>query len=321
MEVIDIKPKKRIPKIPVKAIVVAGLILVLLIIVSSSSYTVNDQQQAVVLTFGKVTNVVGAGIHFKLPDPIQSVIKVPVQKTQKLELGYRSQSDGNYISIDQESKMITGDFNIINIDFFIEWKISDPQKYLFSSADPEGILRNTSLSAARSVVGSSTIDEVLTSGKVAIQSEIKEKIMSCLDEYDIGIQVIDVKVQDSEPPKDAVKQAFQNVENAKQSKETAINEANKYKNSELPKAQAEADKIIKNAESKKETRINEAKGQVAKFQKMYDEYKNYKDITKKRLYLEAMEELLPGITVYIENTSGQIQKILPLKPFNDKGDN
>jgi len=321
MEVVDIKPKKSIPKIPVKAILIVGVILALLIVISSSAYTVNDQQQAVVLTFGKATNVVGAGIHFKLPDPIQSVIKVPVQKTQKLELGYRSQTDGNYISVDEESKMITGDFNIINIDFFIEWKISDPKKYLFSSVDPERILRNTSLSAARSVVGSSTIDEVLTSGKVAIQSEIKEKIMASLDQYDIGIQVIDVKVQDSEPPTEAVKQAFQNVENAKQSKETAINEANKYKNAELPKAQAEADKIVKNAESKKETRINEAKGQVAKFQKMYDEYKNYKDITKKRLYLEAMEEILPGITVYIEKDSGEIQKILPLKSFTDKEGN
>lgn len=321
MKVVDIKPKKNMPKNSNKVILGIGIFMLLLIILSSSAYTVNDQQQAVVLTFGKATNVVGAGIHFKLPDPIQSVIKVPVQQTQKLELGYRSEGNGKYVSVDEESKMITGDFNIINIDFFIEWKISDPTKYIFSSVDPEGILRNTSLSAARSVVGSSTIDEVLTSGKVAIQSEIKERIMHSLDLYDIGIQVINVKVQDSEPPTDAVRLAFQNVENAKQSKETAINEANKYKNAELPKAQAEADKIIKNAESIRETKINEAKGQVAKFQKMYEEYKSQKDITKKRLYLEAMEEILPGITVYIEDTSGQIQKILPLKSFNSKEGN
>lgn len=318
MNVVDMTPKRKLPKIPYKAILGIVIILICLIAVSNSAYTVNDQQQAVVLTFGKVTNVVGAGMHFKLPDPIQSVIKVPVQQTQKLELGYRSQGSGKYVSVDEESKMITGDFNIINIDFFIEWKISDPQKYIFSSVDPEGILRNTSLSAARSVVGSATIDEVLTSGKVAIQSEIKEKIMASLDFYDIGIQVINVKVQDSEPPTDAVKQAFQNVENAKQSKETAINEANKYKNAELPKAQAEADKIIKGAESQREMKINEAKGQVAKFLKMYDEYKNNKDITKKRLYLEAMEQILPGITVYIENDSGEIQKILPMKSFDSK---
>lgn len=321
MEVVDINSKKNMPKIPVKAILGACVLLFILIVSFNSAYTVNDQQQAIVLTFGKVTSIEGAGMHFKLPDPIQSVIKVPVQKTQKLELGYRDKGDGNYEAVDEESKMITGDFNIIKIDFFIEWKISDPKKYVFTAVNPEGILRNTSLSAARTAVGSATIDEVLTDGKVAIQSEIKEKIMKSLEGYDIGVQVLEIKIQDSEPPTDAVKQSFKNVENAKQSKETAINEANKYKNSELPKAQAESDKIIRNAESQRETKINEAKGQVVKFQKMYEEYKNYKDITKKRLYLEAMEEILPGITVYIENNSGNIQKILPLKPFDSKGGN
>lgn len=321
MEVVNIKPKKNPMKIPYKTIVLVIVILLILVVAVNSTYTVNDQQQAVVLTFGRVTSIEGAGMHFKLPDPIQSVIKVPVQKTQKLELGYREQGNGDYISIDEESKMITGDFNIIKIDFFIEWKISDPKKYLFAAVEPEKILRNSSLSAARTVVGSTTIDEVLTSGKVAIQSDIKEKLMESLEDYDIGVQVIDVKIQDSEPPTEEVKQAFKNVENSKQSKETALNEANKYKNSELPKAQAEYDKIIRNAESQRENKINEAKGQVVKFQKMYEEYKNYKDITKKRLYLEAMEEILPGITVYIEDDSGSIQKILPLKPFDDKGGN
>lgn len=323
MEVVDIKPKKKMPKISSKAIIVACLILVVLIISLNSWYTVTDQQQAVVLTFGRVTSIESAGMHFKLPDPIQSVIKVPVQRTQKLELGYREGADGKYTTVDEESKMITGDYNIIRIDFFIEWKISDPKKYLFEAVRPEDILRNTTLSAARTVVGSATIDDVLTSGKVAIQGEIKEKLMQSLEAYDIGVQVIDVKIQDSEPPNDQVKQAFKNVENAKQSKETAINEANKYKNSELPKAQAESDKIIKTAESQKEKKINEAKGQVVKFQEMYNEYKNYKEITKKRLYLEAMEEILPGITVYIEQKSGDIQKIVPLKPFDstNKGGN
>lgn len=321
MEVVNIKPKKNPMKIPYKTIVLVIVILLILVVAVNSTYTVNDQQQAVVLTFGRLTSIEGAGMHFKLPDPIQSVIKVPVQKTQKLELGYREQGNGDYISIDEESKMITGDFNIIKIDFFIEWKISDPKKYLFAAVEPEKILRNSSLSAARTVVGSTTIDEVLTSGKVAIQSDIKEKLMESLEDYDIGVQVIDVKIQDSEPPTEEVKQAFKNVENSKQSKETALNEANKYKNSELPKAQAEYDKIIRNAESQRENKINEAKGQVVKFQKMYEEYKNYKDITKKRLYLEAMEEILPGITVYIEDDSGSIQKILPLKPFDDKGGN
>lgn len=305
-------------KPPFKLIIGAIGAIALAIILFNSWYTVTDQQQAVVLTFGKVTNVAGAGIHFKFPDPIQSVIKVPVQMTQKLELGYRDQGEGNYVTVDEESKMITGDFNIVKIDFFIEWKVSDPKKYLFNSMDPEGILRDSSLGAARSIVGSASIDDVLTSGKTAIENEIKEKLVSSLDTYDIGIQVLDVKIQDSEPPNEEVKQSFKNVENAKQSKETAMNEANKYKNTEIPKAQAEADRILRNAESEKQTKINEAKGEVAKFLKMYEEYKNFEDITKTRLYLEAMEEILPGITVYIEDDSSSIQKLVPLKPFNNQ---
>ena len=325
MDVINAKfqnaDKNNLPKIPFKRIVAGVVILILAIVVFNSWYTVTDQQQAVVLTFGKVTAIEGAGMHFKFPDPIQSVLKVPVQKTQKLELGYRDQGDGKYTSVDEESKMITGDFNIVKIDFFIEWKISDPEKYLFRSADPEKILRNSSLSAARSVVGSASIDEVLTSGKLAVQNDIKERLINNLEEYDIGVQVLEVKVQDSEPPNQEVKQSFKNVENAKQSKETAINEANKYKNAEFPKAQSEADRVVRNAESQKETKINEANGQVAKFQKMYEEYKNFKEITKTRLYLEAMEEILPGIQVYIDNGSGSIQKLLPLKPFSSQEGN
>ena len=317
MKVINIpKTPKDLNKISIKLILGIIAAIVLLIILFNSWYTVTDQQQAVVLTFGKFTSIEEAGIHFKLPDPIQSVIKVPVQMTQKLELGYRDQGNGNYVSVDEEAKMITGDFNIVKIDFFIEWKISDPKKYLFNSIDPQLILRDSSMSAARSVVGSTSIDDVLTSGKITIENEIKDKLIQCLDKYDIGVQVLDVKIQDSEPPTEDVKQAFKAVENAKQSKETAMNEANKYKNSEIPKAQAEADRILRSAESAKQKKINEAEGEVVKFQKMYEEYKNFEDVTKTRLYLEAMEEILPGITVYIEDDSGDIQKIVPLKPFN-----
>jgi len=317
MKVINIpKTPKDLNKISIKLILGIIAAIVLLIILFNSWYTVTDQQQAVVLTFGKFTSIEEAGMHFKLPDPIQSVIKVPVQMTQKLELGYRDQGNGNYVSVDEEAKMITGDFNIVKIDFFIEWKISDPKKYLFNSIDPQLILRDSSMSAARSVVGSTSIDDVLTSGKITIENEIKDKLIQCLDKYDIGVQVLDVKIQDSEPPTEDVKQAFKAVENAKQSKETAMNEANKYKNSEIPKAQAEADRILRSAESAKQKKINEAEGEVVKFQKMYEEYKNFEDVTKTRLYLEAMEEILPGITVYIEDDSGDIQKIVPLKPFN-----
>ncbi|NLD49533.1 MAG: FtsH protease activity modulator HflK [Clostridiaceae bacterium] len=315
----DVVNARNVKKLPVKVIVGVVILIAAVVVFSNLWYTVYDQEQAVVLTFGEVTGIEGAGMHLKFPDPIQSVIKVPVQKRQQLTLGYRDKGNNQYESVDDEAKMITGDFNIVKIDFYIEWKISDPRKYLFEAKNPENILRNAGLSAARSVVGSSGIDEVLTSGKIAIQSEIKDKLIKNLEMYDIGVQLIDVKIQDSEAPTEQVKEAFRNVENAKQGMETAINEANQYKYSEIPKAEAEADRIVRNAESQKETRINDAKGQVAKFQKMYEEYKNYKDITKTRLYLEAMEEILPGVQVYVEDNSGSIQKLVPLKPFNSQG--
>jgi|LSQX01.2.fsa_nt_gb membrane protease subunit HflK len=325
MDVINAKFKgnnpKDIVKFPFKMVVAAIVLIIIAIVFFNSWYTVNDQQKAVILTFGKVTGVEDAGMHFKFPDPIQSVIKVPMQMTQKLELGYRESGKGQYESVDDESKMITGDFNIVKIDFFIEWKISDPEKYLFASEDPVKILKNTSMSAARSEVGTTQIDDVLTSGKIELQNSIKERIINNLEVYDIGIQVLEVKIQDSEAPTEEVKEAFKNVENAKQSMETSINEANTYKNSEIPKAEAQADGIVRNAESQKERRINEAKGEVTKFQNVYEEYKNYKDITKTRMYLEAMEEILPGITVYIEDRAGNTQKLVPLKPFNSGGGN
>jgi len=319
LELMDVVNARNVKKLPVKVIVGVVILIAAVVVFSNLWYTVYDQEQAVVLTFGEVTGIEGAGMHLKFPDPIQSVIKVPVQKRQQLTLGYRDKGNNQYESVDDEAKMITGDFNIVKIDFYIEWKISDPRKYLFEAKNPENILRNAGLSAARSVVGSSGVDEVLTSGKIAIQSEIKDKLIKNLEMYDIGVQLIDVKIQDSEAPTEQVKEAFRNVENAKQGMETAINEANQYKYSEIPKAEAEADRIVRNAESQKETRINDAKGQVAKFQKMYEEYKNYKDITKTRLYLEAMEEILPGVQVYVEDNSGSIQKLVPLKPFNSQG--
>ena len=161
--------------------------------------------------------------------------------------------------------MITGDFNVVSVDFFMEWKVTDPQKYLFNSKDPAGILKNVAQAAARDVMGSKTVDEVLTTGKVAIQSEIKEMMVSRLEMYDIGIQVIEVKIQDAEPPTAEVIAAFKAVETAKQEKETTINVAKAYENSILPEAQAQADKILKEAEAFKEQRVNEAEGDISMY--------------------------------------------------------
>ena len=296
-------------------VLVAALAVLVLVGTLTCFYTVDDKQQAVVTTFGKVTDVVDAGMHFKLPFGIQNVQKVDVNVYQKIELGYRS--DGvkdSYVTVDDESSMITGDYNIVNVDFFIEYKISDPRKYLFSSNSPELILRNLIQSQVRNVVGSTSVDAVLTDGKESIQMQVKELVTQILQEYDIGLSLMDVKIQDSEPPTHDVVEAFKAVETAKQQAETVVNDAKAYQNAQLPDAQARADKLIQNAEYLKQKRINEAKEQVAMFNAMYAEYARDPEITRSRMYYEALSEILPGVKVYVNTGSGSnMQMILPLE--------
>ena len=315
-------PKKK--KFNFKLLILVIGVVVLLSVILSCQYTVEETEQAVVTTLGKVTSVETAGLHFKLPYPIQDVSKVAVNKTQKLQIGYASKNDyaNSYeVPIEDEAKMITGDFNIVNIDFFIEWKISDPIKFLYNADEPSYILKMISQSSARSIIGSKNVDGVLTTEKSIIQAEIKEKIVDKLESYDLGIQLLDVKIQDSEPPTEEVIQAFKEVETAKQEKETRINEALAYKNKTLPAAESKADKLIREAESYKESKINKAKGDVARFNEMYTEYAKNKNITRTRMYLEAIEEILPGVKVYIDSTESGVQKLLPLESFDTGGNN
>ena len=301
-----------------RRIIIIAVILVLLAGAGSCFYTVNDKQQAVVTTFGRVTDVVDAGVHFKLPFGIQHVQKVDVNVYQKIELGYSS--DGNYYSVNEnESTMITGDYNIVNVDFFVEYKISDPVQYLYSSNDPELILRNLIQSQVRNVVGSSTVDAVLTDGKENIQMQVKDVVSQILQEYEIGLTLVDVKIQDAEPPTQEVIEAFKAVETAKQQAETVINDAKAYQNAQLPKAEADADKLIQNAEYLKQKRINEAVEAVAMFEAMYAEYSLNPDITRSRMYYEAISQILPGVKLYI-NTAGSdsdVQMLLPLDTMVD----
>ena len=313
------KPNK--PKEPAnwnkirRIILVSVLALAVLIGVSSCFYTVDDKQQAVVTTFGRVTDVTDAGLHFKLPFGIQHAKKVDVNVYQKIELGYSSAGSDEYYQVNEkESTMITGDYNIVNVDFFVEYKISDPVQYLYSSNDPELILRNLIQSQVRNVVGSSTVDAVLTDGKENIQMQVKELVTSILDEYNIGLSLVDVKIQDAEPPTVEVVEAFKAVETAKQKAETVINDAKAYQNAQLPKAQAEADKKIQNAEYLKQKRINEAVQQVAMFEAMYAEYAQNPGITKSRMYYETISQILPDVKLYINSGSGaNVQTLLPLE--------
>ena len=217
--------------------------------------------------------------------------------------------------------MITGDYNIVNVDFFVEYKISDPVQYLYSSNDPELILRNLIQSQVRNVVGSSTVDAVLTDGKENIQMQVKDLVSNILEEYDIGLSLVDVKIQDAEPPTVEVVEAFKAVETAKQKAETVINDAKAYQNAQLPKAQAEADKKIQNAEYLKQKRINEAVQQVAMFEAMYEEYAQNPDITRSRMYYETISEVLPDVKLYINSGDGSnVQTLLPLESLiNNNG--
>jgi membrane protease subunit HflK len=212
--------------------------------------------------------------------------------------------------------MITGDYNIVNVDFFIEYKISDPVRYLYASDDPTEILRNLIQSQVRNVVGSSAVDSVLTDGKENIQMQVKALVTEILNEYDIGLTVVDIKIQDAEPPTQDVIEAFKAVETAKQKAETVVNDAKAYQNAKLPDAQAQADKLIQNAEYLKQKRINEAVEQVAMFEAMYEEYARNPEITRSRMYYEAIQEILPGVKVYIDTSgSGSVDMMLPLESF------
>ena len=307
------KPKKS-SKNQVKIIIVCILAAVLVLAAGTCFYTVDDKQQAVVTTFGKVTDVTDAGVHFLLPFGIQQVEKVDVNVYQKIELGYSTNSKNSYNVNDSESTMITGDYNIVNVDFFVEYKVSDPVQYLYSSNEPELILRNLVQSQVRNVVGSSTVDSVLTTGKENIQMQVKNLVSEILTQYDIGLALVDVKIQDAEPPTQEVIEAFKNVETAKQQAETVINDAKAYENAQLPKAQAEADKLIQNAQYLKEKRINEATEQVAMFNAMYQEYALNPEVTKTRMYYEAISDILPGIKLYINTGTGSdMQMLLPLE--------
>ena len=286
-----------------------------MLLAGNSTYTISEQEQAVITTFGTASSVSTPGLHFKIPF-IQQVTLVDTT-IKGFSIGY-NQATGE--SVEDESLMITSDYNFVNVDFFVEYKVSDPIKALYASEDPINILKNISQSCIRAIVGSYPVDSVITTGKNEIQSAIKSQIMLRLEERDIGISLVSLSIQDAEPPTTEVMEAFKAVETAKQGKDTALNNANKYSNEKLPEAEAKVDQILKEAEAQKETRINEAKGQVARFNALYKEYVKYPLITKQRMFFEAMEEVMPDLKIIIDNSESGTQKILPLQPFTEETD-
>ncbi len=306
------KQKKQLNKGHFK--VTAGLILVIaaaLIILGNSYYTIQEEEQAVVCTFGSPKAVTTPGLHFKIPF-IQTVTKVNTT-IKGFTIGY-SEDEESMDTVD-DAMMITSDYNFINVDFYAAYRVTDPVKALYASEDPVEILENIAQNCIRTTIASYNVDSVLTTGKNEIQANITQMILEKLEEYDIGIQLINITIQDAEPPTAEVSNAFKEVETAKQGKETAINNANKYRNEQIPKAEAEADKILQNAEAGKQERINEANGQVARFNSMYEEYVKYPEVTKKRMFYEAMENVLPDIKVIIQSKDADTSTVLPLDSF------
>ena len=320
----DKNPRPQTDWKKVSKIIVAVIAVILVVSAGLSCfYTVDDKQQAVVTTFGRVTDITDAGLHFKLPFGIQQVHKVDVNVYQKIELGYNTNADESYNVNVNESTMITGDYNIVNVDFFVEYKISDPVAYLYSSNQPELILRNLIQSQVRNVVGSTSVDAILTDGKENVQLQVKDLVTQILADYDIGLTLVDVRIQDSEPPTQVVIEAFKAVETAKQQAETVVNDAKAYQNAQLPDAQAQADKLIQNAEYLKQARINEAVESVAMFTAMYEEYAQNPEITCSRMYYEAISQILPGVKLYINTGDGSnVDMLLPLESIvNVEGGN
>lgn len=313
------KPQVNIPKgKSAAAVKIVVVIVLLLVLISGSYYSIQEEEQAVVCTFGSPKAVATPGLHFKIPF-IQTVTKVNTT-IQGFPIGFRqSGEEGEDVGSEEDVMMITSDYNFIYADFYVEYRVTDPVKALYASQNPALILKNIAQNCIRTTIGSYSVDSVLTTGKNEIQSNIKQMILDKLETYDIGIQLVNITIQDAEPPTAEVQNAFKEVETAKQGKETALNNANKYRNEQIPNAEAESDKILQDAEAKKQERINEANGQAARFNSMYQEYAKYPEVTKKRMFYEAIEDVLPDVKVVIEGEGGKTSTMLPLESFVTEG--
>lgn len=298
-----------------KGFKIAVVVILFLFLLANTFYKVGEQQQAVITMFGKVVDTKGAGLYAKVPF-VQKVQRVDTT-THGLQIGYRTGEDGTSQTVPDEALMITSDFNFVNVDFYLEYRVSNPEKYLYASNNPTEILRNTAQACIRTIISNYKVDDVITTGKSQIQADIREMLNEELTNNDIGLQLVNLTIQDAEPPTEEIMQAFKSVETAKQGKETAINNAKKYQSEKVPQAEADADQIVQQAEAAKAARISEAEGQVARFNEMYAEYVKNPLITKQRIFYETMEEVLPDAKVIIDN--GGTQKILPLEPFSTGG--
>ena len=305
-----------------KGILPVGIVVLLLgVILFGSFYSIGPDEVGIIRRFGKYVRSTNPGLHVKIP-LIERLDKVKVKYIFKEEFGFRTTRSGivsQYSPRDyfDESLMLTGDLNVLVVEWIVQFKIRDPEKLLFRIRNPRETIRNISEAVMRQIVGDNTVNEILTSRRVEVNQEAQDKLQEILDSYDSGIQIVTVKLQDVNPP-DPVKPSFNEVNEAKQEKEKVINEAWEKYNKIIPKARGEAEKTIKMSEGYALNRVNRAKGDAAKFMATWEAYKDAKEVTRKRLYLEAMNEVLPksGKKYIVDSEE---KGILPLLDLSAKG--
>lgn len=298
------------------------LIPILLLIVGMASFDqVEAEEVGVVLSFGKFSRTVDPGLHFKIPF-VETIQKVAVQRQQKLEFGFQTESAGVVTRYSDEdfsdvSIMLTGDLNLADVEWVVQYRINDPYNYLFKVNQPVKTLRAISETAMRQIIGDRTVNEVLTVGRTEIAVKLEHMIQGICDEYSMGIKIDQVVLQDVNPP-EQVKLAFNEVNQATQEKETLINQAKSEYNKVIPRAKGEAQETIQKANGYATERTNKAKGEVARFNDLYTEYLKAPAITKKRIYLETMADVLPklGNKIVVDEDAKSILPLLQMQLNN-----
>ncbi|MBZ4677277.1 MAG: protease FtsH subunit HflK [Anaerophaga sp.] len=298
-------------------------VIVLLIIAWSGFFQVGPEEAGVIVRFGKYTKTVMPGLNFKIPF-IEQVYKVPVERQQKLEFGFRTteanvRSQYTKSGTRDESLMLTGDLNLADVEWVVQYRVNDPYKYLFKVRNPQSTLRDISESSVRQIVGDRTVNEVLTVGRTEIASSVQQLIQELSNSYELGVKIDQVVLQDVNPP-DPVKAAFNAVNEAQQEKETLINQAKSEYNKVIPKAKGQAEETIQKAEGYAVERVNNAQGQVARFNELYSEYIKAPDVTRQRIYLETMQEVLPrlGNKIITDKDGNNVLPLLQMQMDNVK---
>ena len=304
----------------------AILVLVILgfVWLASGLYRVLPDEQGVVLRFGKFVKTTQPGLNYHIPFPVESVLTPKVTKVNRIDIGFRSERDTGFTSgvvadVPEESLMLTGDENIVNIDFSVFWVIKDAGNFLFKIQDPEGTVKAAAETAMREVIARNNIQPILTEGRSQIEIDASEIIQNILDEYQSGIQITQVQTQKADPP-DQVIDSFRDVQAARADMERSKNEAEAYANDVIPRARGEAEKILQAAEAYKKEVVAKAEGEASRFTAIFNEYKNAKQVTQERMYLETMEKVLADIDkVIIEKNAGSgVVPYLPLPELKKK---